>query len=51
MSIVTETNVSPEIFAKNQTHVDLDAAPLQFISLSQLAAHRAAVLGGCGRVR
>jgi hypothetical protein len=39
MSIVTETNVSPEIFAKNQTHVDLDAAHPQFSSLSQSAGH------------
>jgi hypothetical protein len=27
-SIVTETNVSPEFFAENQTHVDFDADPL-----------------------
>jgi len=39
-SIVTETNVSPVIFAGNETHVDLDAAHPQVSSLIQSAGHR-----------
>lgn len=35
-SIVTETNASPEFFAQNQTHVDLDAALTQVSSLIQI---------------
>jgi hypothetical protein len=39
-SIVTETNVSPEIFAENQPHVDLDADLSQVSSPCQSAGHQ-----------
>ncbi|MDT7685140.1 MAG: hypothetical protein QOG57_5450, partial [Pseudonocardiales bacterium] len=36
----TESNVSPVIFAKNQTHVDLDAAHPQDSGLIHVVMHR-----------
>jgi hypothetical protein len=36
-SLVTETNLSPVFFAQIQTHVDLDASPLQVSGLSSVS--------------